>query len=269
MTRDSKIFITGLDVLFVIFLLISGCFSGVLSSVIYILAFIIPIAIGFIKTRDKNSDTDFLSLGGAKRSLPFIAPTILAVMSVSLLTSLLVGWISGKENVVELGDSLIVALISHAVAPAILEEALFRLVPLRAMRGEKASVTVIYSALLFALIHHSFFSMPYAFLAGAVFMLIDLVFDSALPSVIIHFLNNALSVFFIFYADSQWLIPLAVGALVVLSAVSILYLYSNKERFKIITEKITEVGKLDFALPAELLILAVPMLILAVAELIQ
>lgn len=262
-------FLAILDVVFIVFLILSGSFSGILSTLFYILAFIIPICIGFYMTREENDNTDFLKLKGVEKTLPFIAPTILGVMLISFLTSLVIGLVSGKDNTVDLGDSFILAILTHAIAPAILEESLFRFIPMRAMRGERLQIIMLYSALFFALIHHSFFSMPYAFLAGLVFMLLDLVADSVWPSVIIHFLNNALSVTLAFYSDIPAVAYVAISTLAVLTVVSVIYIVYNKGKYEKIKEKMADIKGVKLTFPNEALMLVIPMLILAVMELIQ
>ncbi len=261
-------FLAILDVVFIVFLVFSGSFSGILSTIFYVLAFIVPICAGFYMTREGNGNTDFLRFKDSGMSLPFIAPTIGGVMLISFLTSLVIGLISGKDNGVDLGDSFIFAIITHALAPAILEEALFRFIPLRAMRGERWPVIMLYSALFFSLIHHSFFSMPYAFLAGLVFMLVDLIADSVWPSVIIHFLNNALSVILTFYSDIPAVAPVAILLLAVLAAVSVIYIICNKGKYEKIKEKMADIKSIKLTFPKEALLLVIPMLILAVMELI-
>ena len=80
--------------------------------------------------------------------------------------------------------------------------------------------TVIYSSLFFALIHCSFSQMPYAFIAGVIFMLVDVAFDSVWPSIILHFVNNSLSIVWMKYCSGT------VATLVMLSV----RLPNSKER---------------------------------------
>jgi membrane protease YdiL (CAAX protease family) len=269
-TCEKRIgFLAILDVVFIVFLILSGSFGGVLSTLFYILAFIVPICVGFYMTREENSNVDFIRIHGVGEALPFIAPTIGGVMLISFLTSLLIGLMTGKNNAIDLGDSLILAILSHALAPAILEEALFRFIPMRAMKGEGWPVLMLYSALFFALIHHSFFSMPYAFLAGLVFMLVDLIADSVWPSVVIHFLNNTLSVVLVFYSDIPAVAYVAISVLAVLTAISVIYIIRNKGKYEKIKEKMADIRSINFSLPKEAFMLVIPILILALMELIQ
>lgn len=262
-------FLLILNVAFIVLLVISSSLSGFLSTLIYNFAFVIPILTGFYMTREDNKNEDFLKPSGVRTALPFIAPTILVVMIISFITSSIINALANKSNVADLGDNVVLAIITHAVVPAIFEEALFRLIPLRAMKGESWPKVIVYSALFFSLIHHSFFSMPYAFIAGAVFMLLDLACGSVWPSVIIHFLNNAISVLFIFYGESLPFCVSTISVIVALAIISMIYIVRNIGKYEMIKEKIKDISDIKSAPPKEILILAVPMLILAVTELIQ
>ena len=262
-------FLVMLDVAFVVILTVSSSLQGILSTLFYNIAFALPAFVGFYMTRENNANVDFLKPSGIRASLPFIAPTILVVMIISFVTSSIISVLTNKSNVVDLGDNVVFAIITHAVMPAIFEEALFRLIPLRAMKGENWSKIIIYSALFFSLIHHSFFSMPYAFIAGAAFMLLDLACDSVWPSVVIHFLNNAVSVMFIFYGESLPFTLSTIFVIVLLSVISVIYIIRNIGKYEAVKEKFKDIGDIKSTPPKEMLILAVPMLILAVMELIQ
>ena len=139
MKFDSKgtvAFVAVLDMMFVLGLSLSGMISGFLSSVVYIIAFILPLAVGFKVSKEYNNDTDFLHFKGAERVLPFIAPTLLLIMGAAYLTSMVVTAATGRTNDVDLGTNVLLAVLYHALAPALLEEALFRYLPLRLMKKE-------------------------------------------------------------------------------------------------------------------------------------
>lgn len=214
--------------LFLILLLLSGSLSGVVSDLVYFLAFIIPLAFGLISTRDEKVERGrFLVLDseGLKRTLPVIFPTVSLVIILSYLTALLIRLITGRTNQVDVGDSFILALINHALLPAILEEALFRYLPMRLLSRHSKRGAVLISAFFFSLIHLDLFTIPYAFVAGIIFMTLDIALDSVIPSVIIHFINNALSVSLIIFADNPAFAPtlfVITGILALLSLVSII-----------------------------------------------
>ena len=111
-------------------------------------------------------------------------------------------------------------LIAHAVVPALFEEALFRYIPMKLLLPYSKRWCVFYSALCFALIHCSFTQMPYAFAAGVIFMLVDVALDSIWPSVILHFVNNAVSVIFMKYCVDSFVTWIFVSALFILAALS-------------------------------------------------
>ena len=186
---------------FLILLFLSGMFSGVLSEVIYYLSFILPVAVCLYLTRgDGVGWKKHLTIDkeGVTLSWPLVFPTISLIMLISYITSFIIFTLTGKTSSVDIGDSYLIALITHALIPAIFEEALFRYLPMRLIGPHSPRCAIIVSALFFALVHGDLFSIPYAFIAGLVFMAIDLATDSIIPSVIIHFINNALSVSLMF-----------------------------------------------------------------------
>lgn len=269
MKIDSKravSFLAVLDLIFALGLFLSGAISGVLSSVVYIIAFIVPLMLGFKSSREKNKDGDFLDFKGFFGVLPFMAPTLLLIMGVSYVMALLITFATGKTNDIDLGTSVGLAILSHALLPAVFEEALFRYLPLRVMRGESIGKTVLWSAIFFALIHHSFFSIPYAFLAGVMFMMLDIYLGSIWPSVILHFVNNTLSVLLYFYGSSQVFVWVLYSVLGVLAIVSLAYVILKKDKYKaFITELVLE--KPNFENTPEVWIFISSMLIVAVMEL--
>lgn len=199
---ERKISILSLSYLaFLALLLASETLSGALGYAVHFLAFLIPFAVCIIHIK-KDKEATASHLGFGKRALchtlVLTAPTVLLIMAVSMVTSMVVFAVTKKTNEVDVGSSLVLALISHALVPAVMEEGLFRYLPMRLLSAHSKRVTVLVSAFFFALIHHSVFSFFYAFVAGVIFMSVDLALDSIWPSVIIHFVNNAVSVLLMF-----------------------------------------------------------------------
>lgn len=255
--------------LFLILLLLSGSISGILSEIVYLLAFAVPIFIGVYLTR--NGDVKIkkyltIDYEGARRTLPLVAPTVSVVMIISYLTSLIIFAITKKTNNVDLGDSFLLALVSHALLPAVLEEALFRYLPLRLLGSHSRRGAILVSAFFFALVHHNLFTIPYAFIAGVIFMTIDIALDSVIPSVIIHFINNALSVAFIFGESVSGLnvaVLIILGLLTFLSFIDIIGGGYYPKRVKYAFAK----GE-GFEITLPMLIFAAVTLTIAVASLI-
>ena len=132
---------------------------------------------------------------------------------------------------------------------------------------ENVRVCVLISAILFALSHHSLFSVFYAFVAGVSFMLIDIISDSVIPSFIIHFLNNALSVLLTFYSGSAYLAPAVIGAVAALACGSLIYLFVIRKRVAaLLSERLVTKEKYRFSY--EILLFAIPALIVAMGEIL-
>ena len=190
---------------------------------------------------------------------------MLVIILVSLLTSFLIGLIFGAQNSVYLGDNLPIAILSHAILPAILEEALYRYLPMRLWGRDRDATLVVISSLFFALVHRDFFVIPYAFLAGALFMIMNIITDSVWPSVILHAVNNTLSVIWIFYSQSSVFALAFYLSLVILSAISLIFIFKKRGEYAIGIKKIFGCEKLT--LDGEILYLAVPTLILSAMDL--
>ena len=231
--------------LFLILLFASGSLSGVFSDFVYFLAFLLPFAFCLYMTRDEGVRCgEFLSVSrdGVQLFGPLVFPTILLTILLSYLTSLIIFRITGKTFSVDLGDSYIIALISHALLPAILEEALFRYLPMRMIAPHSPRCAIIVSSIFFALIHTNLFQIPYAFVGGIIFMALDLATESIIPSVIIHFINNALSVSMMFI-PSPAIVYLIYVLIAMITVVSLSVAWRNREEYQFQLILITDKGE--------------------------
>ena len=137
-----------------------------------------------------------LSSEGIKITLFAAAPTILLILAVSYLSALLLGSL-GASDIPVPNEPLIPMLVNRALLPSLSEELLFRFVPLVIIAPYSPRLALVLSSVVFAFAHCSFFQIPFALLAGVIFMALDLAYESILPSFILHFLNNAASVLWI------------------------------------------------------------------------
>ena len=187
--------VVALDLIFLLLLIVSGAFSGFVSEMIYITAFLLPFLL-FLWLKRGEAQLQ-LSLGMHPDDIPLllalIAPTIAITVGLSALTSLLASLV-GIGGTEPLSGSVFELIILHALLPAVLEEALFRYIPLTLIAPHSRRSAVLISAILFAAAHCDLATMPYAFVAGILFAIIDLACGSILPSVILHLLNNIASV---------------------------------------------------------------------------
>lgn len=92
------------------------------------------------------------------------------------------------------GYWLVFNILAMALLPAIFEELVFRGVIFNGLKAYGKKQAVIYSALLFSLMHASISQTIYPILAGCVFALIVYKTDNILYSMIIHFCNNLIVV---------------------------------------------------------------------------
>lgn len=229
--------LTVLDLLFIFLLSASGSVPGIGGDVVYFLAFGIPLFIGFaaaVRLRREReeiagvSEAPFLRFGisrsGVLRLLPLIAPTVLLVYLIALLTSLLLGLLGYTGSTVA-DAPFWQMLVLHAVIPAVLEELLFRYLPIKLLYPYSPRACVFISALYFAFIHLDLFKMPYAFAAGVIFAVLDIACDSILPSLTVHLINNAASILLMKYGDLPSFTTyyfVVLGTLVAISLVFIL-----------------------------------------------
>ena len=255
-------------VLLNIFILIGMSFLGALDSpayeIIYVLIFTLPAVAVFVYARRRGEGGELPikmkreDVGGF---LPLIFPTVALIILLSLLTSFILG-LFGKQNEVVVYETLPENIVRHALLPAILEELAFRYVPLVLFRGQHRGVCILLSSLIFAMIHANLFQIPYAFFAGVIFITLDIIYDSILPSLVLHLLNNLISVISIYYGI-DWQIVVAVLLLAAVSAVSI---HKNRHSYYdklngVISEKCEE--KLSYS-P---IFIIIPTLLLAILNL--
>ena len=90
--------------------------------------------------------------------------------------------------------NVLLYFLTVAVLPALVEEFAFRGVVMGVMRPYSEGLAILVSSATFALMHGNFVQMPFTFCCGMIFAFIDVKANSLLPSIIIHFLNNGLSV---------------------------------------------------------------------------
>ncbi len=279
MKRNVTTF-TAMCLMFILLLAISGALSGVFSDIVYYLAFALPTILGILadnklREQEKTHDREYpdvenlltVSSGGMKLFLPTLFPTVAIVFLISALSSVLIGLLFGTENTVDVGGNLMSAIFIHALLPALLEEMLFRYMPMRMLARHSTRLTVIISALYFALVHNSFFSMPYALVAGVILMTLDLMCESVIPSVLLHFCNNTVSVLWIFYSSEPKYALIISAAIALLSLISVIIIIINRKSYVSGIKEVfssCESYKLGYAPLA----IAVPTLFLAITELI-
>lgn len=88
----------------------------------------------------------------------------------------------------------ILYFLTIAIIPPIVEEFAFRGVVLGKLRKYGDNFAILVSAIMFGLIHGNLQQAPAGFVIGLVLAFITIKSSSLLPAIIIHFLNNGISV---------------------------------------------------------------------------
>lgn len=252
-------------------LMFAGAFEGILQTVVYILAFLVPFfACLYLYFGDKSGEkiTSPLYLKIGKNGLAITAAILPLSVLVILLSSL--GWsfllgLFGLSRVTVIEEEPLLALCLHALLPALLEEGVFRYLPLRLLRRRSPRSTVLISAMLFALLHHSVYSIPYAFVAGVVFMTADIMTDSVIPSLVIHFVNNAVALLAMGALGVNVRLDNLVMALILISLLSVIPIFLKRKEIAAGTRLAFSRGEGRAPL-GDVLYLAIPGILIAILE---
>lgn len=120
-----------------------------------------------------------------------------ANVAVTMLQTRLSGILPFAQTEVEMPNGILgflLSVLTVAVAPALFEEFLFRGAIMGNLLKYGKGFAVFTSAIMFGLIHGNLVQIPFAFLVGLVLGFAALETKSIWTAVIIHFLNNLLSV---------------------------------------------------------------------------
>ena len=214
-------------------LALSGSIAGLLSDVIYGFAFILPALLCFCFVRKNKLSAKPMRLLPSRRGILLTsliaAPLITLVFLASALFSFLFSLV-GIESSASLSGSLPYLIFVHALLPAFLEELLFRYIPLSLLSHHSKRSAILFSAILFAFAHCNLIQIPYAFIAGLAFASVDIATGSILPSFILHFLNNLVSVIWQSGMIGEGRVALFIAIFGSLSILSVLLLFALGRR---------------------------------------
>ena len=210
--------IVAIDLSFLLLLVLAGCISNVfVSETLHYSAFIVPILLGFVYIYTNKAQLD-----GDLRVLPTSAtltfalltlmPTVAVTLGLSTVSGLLKNALVGKEAILP-DEPFAIALLLHALFPALLEEMLFRYLPVRIIG--KNTYAVLLSAVTFSLAHTDLFAIPHTLAAGILLGLVTVICNSPVPAIFIHFFNNASSLSITYFPSAAPTVisVIAVGAL--------------------------------------------------------
>ena len=136
---------------------------------------------------------------------------------------------------------IVLYFINLAVAPAFIEEMIFRGIIMQSLRRFGDIFALVASALIFGIFHLNLIQMPYAFILGLCIGYFVMRTGSLWVGVITHFINNAVALMFEFFVydlpeETQIVINLAYNFIfVILAVVALAFLlmkYKDMFRFE-------------------------------------
>jgi membrane protease YdiL (CAAX protease family) len=264
-------------------LLFSSMLGGTAGAIVYAFAFIIPILLGIAAIWKQKQALK--SDGGAVFSeneadmprvsqkeirltisaknmlitLPVIIPGTAIVFLLSLLFAY-IGSLFGIDAAGTLTEPFFTALITYALLPAILEEILFRYIPIKLFceAGRNKRAAIIVCATTFTLGHMNLLQIPYALAAGIIFAWLDIICESILPSVILHAVNNVISLCLMYNVGGK----LIYAVLGILFAVSVCAIVIMRKSYIAMTRRAFSESRESYDL-TPMLIYMIPALFLA------
>ena len=258
------------DLIFIFILSLSSLFGGAVGETVYYLAFLIPMLFAYLLRKNAGCSVRPLkfSLSGKNTALTLgvLFPTVALIFAISWLTSIVLSFI-GEGSVSDVSGNIAAVILKHALLTAILEEILFRYIPLSYISPISKRGAVLFSALFFALVHCNLFQLPYAFFAGVVFALLDIAFDSILPSLVLHFSNNLISIFWIRGSSDGKFVIVYISLLFGLALISAVCVFLMRKDYKKSLTPIFQ-DKTKFGFPIEVLLFTVMALVIAITNLL-
>ena len=203
-----------------------------LNAIHYAALLFLPLFVLWKKRTERTSFTPLYPPTKQKmRAVWPLLPWILLLTVLAAYLSSLVTRAIGIEPSPIAETSIPLALLRHALLPAILEELFFRYLPLLLLGRERPRTLVLTSSLFFALAHLSLYQLPYALLAGVLYMAVVLYTESVWVSMLLHFANNALSVFLMLSGEEVLLWILLPAICVPLLVISLYFLIAKRKEY--------------------------------------
>jgi membrane protease YdiL (CAAX protease family) len=201
----------------------------------YYVAFLVPTAL-VITLKDRLGTTfkpPRVKISGEGIALTAAAamPTLALVFGVSYMTDFILSYFE-FSNTADAAGNIFVLIFTQALIVPILEEALFRYIPIALLAPYSKRGAIIYSAAFFAFVHCNLFQLPYAFLAGVIFAFLDIASGSIMPSLALHVVNNIISLFWLRNFGELTFRAAYVTVLVSLAALSVPVIILLRKRYK-------------------------------------
>lgn len=173
-----------------------------LQAVMMIFMVLVPFL--FLARSEKARKNNNIGFAAPKRkiALPFIMAACSYGLIISSLTGVFISIIESIGLKVPSNDlvyptdpqGIIITVIAIVLMPSLVEEFAMRGVALGMLRRYGDGFAIICSSLVFGLMHASITQIPFAFLLGIVFAVAAIKTESIWTAVILHMLNNGISV---------------------------------------------------------------------------
>lgn len=100
--------------------------------------------------------------------------------------------------------SFLLEVLTTAIFPAFCEEFLHRGIVLQGTKHMGFKRAIVYSSLLFGLLHFNIGQVAYAFVIGLILGFVAVVSKNIFPAIIIHFTNNFISIYLEYAEARDW-----------------------------------------------------------------
>lgn len=183
----------------------------IIASVLFIF---LPFAIAYVVLKKKKI-AGILPMGTTYNKKAAVSLTMLciplmlfstfAINFVSTIIQNIIGvtFTTGVEDPAIIGvDGFLIATLSTAVLPAVLEEVIIRGIVMQPLRRFGDKFAILASALIFGIMHGNMVQIPYTVVAGLFLGYLAIATGSLWPSIILHFVNNFYSVALLSFYDN-------------------------------------------------------------------
>jgi len=184
---------------------------SIISSIIYILMPFVLVHL-ILKIKKLTGNLPFGTSYNGKAAtyltmgvLPVMMIISMAINYVSLIIQEYFGitFTSGLDDIKIIGFSgFLMSVVSTAILPAIIEEIIIRGIVMQPLRRYGDLFALVFSSLLFSIMHGNMVQIPYTFTAGLFFGYVVIATGSLWPSIIIHFINNLYAVIIMAVSDN-------------------------------------------------------------------
>ena len=168
-------------------------------GLLYAAIFLLPIFFFKLFSGKRRVVPAYRSMNLPRETVLYLFAGLAVISAMAQINSMLVSVFSSSvegmvQTVPATNAELVMMVFTVAVVPAFVEEALFRGLVLSNLQPYGKTVAVLGSALLFGLMHQNVAQLFYATAAGLVLGYIYVKLGSIWPCVLLHFVNNFLSV---------------------------------------------------------------------------